>query len=483
MIGVMLRIAAMSIQDIPIILAVFAVRKLFELIHISKRYIMVFWLISFFFLIFPWKVIVPWGLWNQAVPWHASAAGKSFTEQLQSDSVQQMADNADVQKGRNLQNRNQRAEYGLTVIRMLGCLFFYLSGIVSYVRLRRSVICSIQCENRITNGKIANARNVAVYEADEIRTPFVLGCFRPSVYLPSGMDVSYREYVIAHEMIHIKRKDYLIKAAAYFVTCLHWFHPIVWLAYDAMAKDMEMACDEETVFEIGTARKKDYATVLLELSVSGRNGFVKPPAFGKGDIKMRIQNIMQEKKTTKKAAWLSVAAGIVLTGIFLTANESGREQNAALHAKASTNEWLTLEHEMQSAPEHWKYAGFIGAVGDPQDAFVFEEGKLHPAYFPHSNHSMEEPTGVRDDIAPGVGWKTLMAHGLHDLYTGAQQAQLETEGVKLSELETQSEYRYFYFVKENYEHAYVLSLSAKEFSEPEAIAVAKTVRIMEEEGK
>ncbi len=138
---------------------------------------------------------------------------------------------------------------------------------------------------------------------------------------------------------------------------------------------------------------------------------------------------------------------------------------------------------MQSAPEHWKYAGFIGAVGDPQDAFVFEEGKLHPAYFPHSNHSMEEPAGVRDDIVPGVGWKTLMAHGLHDLYTGAQQAQLETEGVKLSELETQSEYRYFYFVKENYEHAYVLSLSAKEFSEPEAIAVAKTVRIMEEEGK
>lgn len=388
MIGVMLQIAAMSIQAIPIILTVFAVRKLFELMHISKRYIMVFWLISFFFLIFPWKVIVPWGLWNQAVPWHASAAGKSFTEQLQSDSVQQMADNADVQKGQNLQNRNQRAEYGLTVIRMLGCLFFYLSGIVSYVRLRRSVICSIQCENRITNGKIANARNVAVYEADEIRTPFVLGCFRPSVYLPSGMDASCREYVIAHEMIHIKRKDYLIKAA-----------------------------------------------------------------------------------------------GIVLTGIFLTANESGREQNAALHAKASTNEWLTLEHEMQSAPEHWKYAGFIGAVGDPQDAFVFEEGKLHPAYFPHSNHSMEEPAGVRDDIAPGVGWKTLMAHGLHDLYTGAQQAQLETEGVKLSELETQSEYRYFYFVKENYEHAYVLSLSAKEFSEPEAIAVAKTVRIMEEEGK
>lgn len=388
MIGVMLQIAAMSIQAIPIILTVFAVRKLFELIHISKRYIMVFWLISFFFLIFPWKVIVPWGLWNQAVPWHASAAGKSFTEQLQSDSVQQMADNADVQKGQNLQNRNQRAEYGLTVIRMLGCLFFYLSGIVSYVRLRRSVICSIQCENRITNGKIANARNVAVYEADEIRTPFVLGCFRPSVYLPSGMDASCREYVIAHEMIYIKRKDYLIKAA-----------------------------------------------------------------------------------------------GIVLTGIFLTANESGREQNAALHAKASTNERLTLEHEMQSAPEHWKYAGFIGAVGDPQDAFVFEEGKLHPAYFPHSNHSMEEPAGVRDDIAPGVGWKTLLAHGLHDLYTGAQQAQLETEGVKLSELETQSEYRYFYFVKENYEHAYVLSLSAKEFSEPEAIAVAKTVRIMEEEGK
>lgn len=211
------------------------------------------------------------------------------------------------------------------------------------------------------------------------------------------------------------------------------------------------------------------------------NIFAVPPAFGKGDIQMRIQNNMHYKRTSKKAVVMAVAVGIFLTGIFLTAKDQDDAHaiaQASDKVQKSIEDWLTLElpdrytlgsynenlgyiggalifpevyqiqGKMESAPEHWKYAGFIGEVSAPQDIFVFENGRLDERYFPKSNHSSEEPIGFMDTISVGLGWSTLMVHGFHDLYTAADLAELELSGVDISSLETQSEYWYFYFVKE-----------------------------------
>lgn len=138
-----------------------------------------------------------------------------------------------------------------------------------------------------------------------------------------------------------------------------------------------------------------------------------------------------------------------------------------------------LKIEDSFAPIHWIYAGFAGEARE--DMFVFENGKLNPDYFPHSNHSIEIPIGILDNVSPGTGWTTLFVRGVHDLYTASDLAELDLAGEDLRSLETQSKYWYFYFVKEGSPKAYVLSLSAKEFTKSKAIRIARTVKITEDE--
>lgn len=132
------------------------------------------------------------------------------------------------------------------------------------------------------------------------------------------------------------------------------------------------------------------------------------------------------------------------------------------------------------SPLHWNYAGFVGKVSAPEDVFVFENGKLNPDRFPRSNHSTELPVGIMDTVTPGSGWVTLLVRGCHDLYTAADLCELEQNGEDLSSLETESNYWYFYFVKEDGHEAYVLSLSAKEFTKAEAVSIAQTVQMAED---
>lgn len=141
-----------------------------------------------------------------------------------------------------------------------------------------------------------------IYEAENLQTPFVLGFFSPRIYLPADLRGREREYVLAHERTHIKRRDYLIKQAAFLVTCVYWFHPLVWLAFYQMCRDMEMSCDESVIRRMGGEIKKEYSASLLSLA-SGRqivNG--SPLAFGEGGIKARITNVLHYKRPT---LWVS----------------------------------------------------------------------------------------------------------------------------------------------------------------------------------
>lgn len=132
-----------------------------------------------------------------------------------------------------------------------------------------------------------------------------VGVIKPKIYIPSGIGKEHIKYIIAHEETHIRRKDTIIKLAAYCITCLHWFNPLVWMSYSFMVKDMEMACDEETILRLGQDKKKDYATALLQLATGKRNVFTIPLAFGGGNTKARIKKfltmkIMEQMDSRKK---------------------------------------------------------------------------------------------------------------------------------------------------------------------------------------
>lgn len=148
-----------------------------------------------------------------------------------------------------------------------------------------------------------------IYLADGISMPFVLGFIVPKIYLPSDIGQEEMEYVLLHEQTHVRRGDSIIKAAAFFLTVLHWFNPLAWAAFLCLGSDMETSCDEAVMKELGEEACSGYAKALLKLG-SRRIGGI-PLAFGEGNIKKRVKNVMRYKKSvlfTSVFALLVIAA-------------------------------------------------------------------------------------------------------------------------------------------------------------------------------
>ena len=148
-----------------------------------------------------------------------------------------------------------------------------------------------------------------VYLAPYIETPFVLGFFRPRIYLPQGLDEKQREYVLRHERTHIRRGDIFIKPFAFLLLCVHWFNPLVWAAFILMSKDMELSCDERVLKELGPGVKADYSALLLSFSAPRARIAAGPLAFGENGAKTRIKNALHYKKP---AFWVLLAAFLAL---------------------------------------------------------------------------------------------------------------------------------------------------------------------------
>ena len=187
----------------------------------------------------------------------------------------------------------------LSVIWGVGIAILLIYSIVSLVRLQKNLNESIIVKNTNSKNKI--------YESDKIETPFVFGFFSPKVYLPSTIWTSNYEYVIAHEQAHICRKDHIVKFICFMITVIHWFNPFAWVMLICLGKDMEMACDELVVKQIGIENKAEYAKTLLALATGETKRIGIPLAFGEGETKGRIKHILKYKKT--KSVLIILAVG------------------------------------------------------------------------------------------------------------------------------------------------------------------------------
>jgi beta-lactamase regulating signal transducer with metallopeptidase domain len=131
-----------------------------------------------------------------------------------------------------------------------------------------------------------------IFEAKNIRTPFVLGIIRPRIYLPAGLTKEEQDYIILHEQTHINRKDHIVKMLAYLILSIHWFNPLVWIAFRLMSIDMELSCDERVLRKMDKDIKKTYANSLLSLNTKKHILNGSPLAFGEGNVKTRIKNVL-----------------------------------------------------------------------------------------------------------------------------------------------------------------------------------------------
>lgn len=176
---------------------------------------------------------------------------------------------------------------------VLAALLIY--GVVSYLILRWRLSDAVW---------LWDEAGAEVYETDRIRSPFIMGLFRPRIYLPCGLEEESLRYVLAHERYHIKRRDHLVKVLAYVLLAAHWFNPLVWLAFCLMSRDMEMSCDEK-VLAGNTGIAKSYSRVLLSFAVEPHFPSPSPLAFGETNTKRRIKNVLNWKRPK---LWVSVAA-------------------------------------------------------------------------------------------------------------------------------------------------------------------------------
>lgn len=210
----------------------------------------------------------------------------------------------------------------MAMVWLAGVFMMLLYGTVSYGRL--SFRLRTAKENG-ANGDVAEDKTggrmayIRVRYTDIVSTPFVLGILKPCIYLPHDLPEKNLEYILLHERIHIKRGDHLTRIAAYLALCLHWFNPLVWLAFFISGRDMEMSCDEAVIRKIGNRVKKEYSASLLSLAYGQRITAGIPLAFGEADPKSRIKNVLRYKKP----AFLLVLIALlvcVLAAFFLLGN-------------------------------------------------------------------------------------------------------------------------------------------------------------------
>ena len=189
---------------------------------------------------------------------------------------------------------------------IIGIVVLVCYHIISYIRLKRRLI-----------GCVPYNDEEDIYLSDYIDTPFVIGFYYPCIYLPSALAGQDLDYVLMHERQHIRRKDHILKAFALIVLCVYWFNPLVWIAFVFMCKDMETSCDEAVLKKLGDDAKADYSTTLLNLTVGKERFSGITIAFGEGDVKHRIKNILQWKNPTFK--WIVISASVCVLTILLCA--------------------------------------------------------------------------------------------------------------------------------------------------------------------
>lgn len=183
----------------------------------------------------------------------------------------------------------------MAAVWLAGAAALLLYSAISCWRLRRRVREAVILRDNI-------------FQSENAGSPFVLGIIQPKIYLPYSVDSGALAYVIAHEQAHIRRGDHWWKPLGFLLLTVHWFNPLLWLGYILLCRDIELACDEKVIREMGSEQRADYTQALVSCSVSRRSIAACPLAFGEVGIKERVKSVMNYKKP---AFWIVLASAVV----------------------------------------------------------------------------------------------------------------------------------------------------------------------------
>ena len=235
---------------------------------------------------------------------------------------------------------------------LAGIAALLLYAAVSALRLRLRVRTAVRLEQ-------------SVYQSEFVSSPFILGVIRPRIYLPFGLEAGAQAMVLAHERAHLRRGDQLWKPLGYLILTAYWFNPVCWLAYILFCRDIEAACDEKVVRELGEGCKAAYSRALLACSVPRKLITACPLAFGETGVKSRIKSVLNYKKP---AFWLVLAAVIASAAVAVCFLTDPKREDPAQNPPAA-------EEAAAQAP-----AQSIDASSAPEPA-IDEQAGLDPDFF------------------------------------------------------------------------------------------------------
>ena len=193
----------------------------------------------------------------------------------------------------------------LSMVWMIGILLLIAYTVISYWRLHREIDTAVRYKDNL-------------FQSENVSSPFVLGLIKPRIYLPFNMNGQDLEHVVAHEQAHIHRKDHWWKPLGFLLLTIHWFNPFVWLAYALLCRDIELACDEKVIRELGNEQRADYTQALVACSINRRTIAACPLAFGEVCVKERVKSVMNYQKPAFGIVILAVIACVGVAVCFLT---------------------------------------------------------------------------------------------------------------------------------------------------------------------
>ena len=226
----------------------------------------------------------------------------------------------------------------VTIIWLAGVVGLFLYCFLSFWRLRR----------RVADAVIYHKEKPPIYQSEKVDSPFVLGLIKPSIYLPYGLGEEEKQCVIAHEEAHISRGDHFIKPLGFLVLAVYWFHPLVWLAYILLCRDIELACDEKVIARMSVADKKAYTKALLECNRPQKMISVCPLAFGEVGVKKRITNVLNYQRPAFWIVVVSICVCVIVAVCFLTEPKESTE-----------NRGIDLKNESIDSHSHQREAEYL----------------------------------------------------------------------------------------------------------------------------
>lgn len=340
----------MSYTASIVILAVFLIRLLLK--RAPRVFSYVLWLVVLLRLLCPLSVNVSWGLIPNENLVEVGAGTNLWVWEnsgAQIEGIRGIYDVYEQYAPESGEDRNtvylNGKDYSLPKIRNMllsigriwmslfgvwcvGVILLALYGTVSYGFFTKR-LKKCRKEEHDLEGESVTDRKFTVVVSEEIKSPFVAGFIKPVIYLPAGLDQEQQRLVLEHERMHIMRGDHLIKPVAYLAVCLHWFNPLVWVAFHLMEQDMEVSCDEAVLKRVGYEKKKEYARTLLALSQQRSWKTGSPIAFGENSVKTRIKMVVKQKEAR---VWMVTAAsiGVLAAAVLLLVNGNWNRQPASV---------------------------------------------------------------------------------------------------------------------------------------------------------